>query len=73
MFDSGKICFKANLPSCRALLAKASNSWTQIHQDFQIVRQNVFWSITHYLMGMGPNTKKIPHNSGKQIRIPEGM
>ena len=28
---------------------------------------------THYLMGLGPNTKKIPQNSGKQIRIPEGM
>ena len=28
----------------------------------------------HYLMGIGPNTKKkIPQNSGKQIRIPEGM
>ena len=27
----------------------------------------------HYLMGLGPNTKKIPQNSGKQIRIPEGM
>ena len=26
-----------------------------------------------YLMGIGPNTKKIPQNSGKQIRIPEGM
>ena len=28
---------------------------------------------THYLMGIGPNTKKIPQNSGKQIRIPEGV
>ena len=28
---------------------------------------------SHYLMGLGPNTKKIPQNSGKQIRIPEGM
>ena len=27
----------------------------------------------HYLMELGPNTKKIPQNSGKQIRIPEGM
>ena len=27
----------------------------------------------HYLMGLGSNTKKIPQNSGKQIRIPEGM
>ena len=27
----------------------------------------------HYLMGLGPNPKKIPQNSGKQIRIPEGM
>ena len=27
----------------------------------------------HYLMGLEPNTKKIPQNSGKQIRIPEGM
>ena len=29
--------------------------------------------LTHYLMELGPNTKKIPQNSGKQIRIPEGM
>ena len=29
--------------------------------------------VVHYLMGIGPNTKKIPQNSGKQIRIPEGM
>ena len=28
---------------------------------------------THYLMGLEPNWKKILHNSGKQIRIPEGM
>ena len=27
----------------------------------------------HYLMGLGPNQKKIPQNSGKQIRIPEGV
>ena len=27
----------------------------------------------HYLMGVGPNFKKILHNSGMQIRIPEGM
>ena len=27
----------------------------------------------HYLMGLGPNWKKILHNSRKQIRIPEGM
>ena len=27
----------------------------------------------HYLMGIGPITKKIPQNSGKQIWIPEGM
>ena len=26
----------------------------------------------HYLMGLGPNLKTIPQNSGKQIRIPEG-
>ena len=24
----------------------------------------------HYLMGLGPNPKKILHNSGKQIQIP---
>ena len=28
--------------------------------------------LSHYLMGVGPNTKK-NQNSGKQIRIPEGM
>ena len=28
---------------------------------------------THYLMGIGPITKKIPQNSGKQIWIPEVM
>ena len=27
----------------------------------------------HYLMRLRPNWKKILHNSGKQIRIPEGM
>ena len=27
----------------------------------------------HYLIELGPNTKKIPQNSGKQIQIPEGM
>ena len=27
----------------------------------------------HYLMGLGPNPQKILHDSGKQIRIPEGM
>ena len=31
------------------------------------------YNIHHYLMGLGPNPKKIPQNSGKQIRIPEGM
>ena len=27
----------------------------------------------YYLMGLGPNPKIIPQNSGKQIRMPEGM
>ena len=27
----------------------------------------------HYLMGLGPNPKKIPQNSGKKNWIPEGM
>ena len=27
----------------------------------------------HYVMGLEPNWKKIPQNSRKQIRIPEGM
>ena len=30
-------------------------------------------TVNLYLMGIGPNTKKIRQNSGKQIRIPEGM
>ena len=29
--------------------------------------------IEHYLMGQGPNLKKIPQNSSKQIWMPEGM
>ena len=32
-----------------------------------------FPKIDHYVMGLEPNWKKIPQNSGKQIRIPEGM
>ena len=28
---------------------------------------------SHYVMGLEPNRKKIPQNSGKQIRIPKGM
>ena len=33
------------------------------------------WKIhyTRTLDGLGPNEKKIPQNSGKQIRKPEGM
>ena len=27
----------------------------------------------HYLMGLGPNIKKILHEITKQVRIPEGM
>ena len=36
-------------------------------------RDENFYKEDHYLMAIGPNPKKIPQNSGKQIWIPEGM
>ena len=50
--------------------ARFSPILTKIELDGFGTRMNVW---IHYLMGIGPNTKKIPQNSGKQIRIPEGM
>ena len=48
---------------------------TIIFATKQIFRASNLDSIptSHYLMELGPNPKKIPQNSGKQIRIPEGM
>ena len=64
--DAPLIC-----PYCRWLSLilkykiKISKSWSSFY---------IFYSKRiHYLMGIGPNTKQIPQNSGKQIRIPEGM
>ena len=59
-------------PICRSLFA-----WGVI-----FLQGETFWTLqrfygtllypAHYLMGLEPNLKKIPQNSGKQIRIPDG-
>ena len=61
---------------------REKSNLSQLKGQFQLVKKRleillyIFIfdiSCRHYLMGLGPNTKKIPQNSGKQIRIPEGM
>ena len=40
---------------------------------FLLEKRHLLELATHYLIGLAPNPKKILHNSGKQIRITEGM
>ena len=46
-------------------------SLSELLNNYQIIDPGTKLA-RHYLMGIEPNPQKIPQNSGKQIRIPEG-
>ena len=66
-FDKKIFAQKSNEIGHKTALIKEASSIYDIHV------KALFGNTGYHLMGLGPNPKKIPHNSEKQIWIPEGV